>query len=213
MRLTATPRGRSASCRVCPLSRPGRKLSQIVVTFYDKFYDDLWRFMSMERRDGNYHKMSQIVVQNVVTLSWRLLTIVVTFFFLPSPSRRPLLVLADAGSTDSRSVQSCSRQRVVQACCVYHTQAQTARPWTAPKASHLKASHPRFPHCRHFPAFLPSAFSESKILPRFPRTRAADFPQTPISVGGGRGDNPHFPRFRVGRSELLKSDRPYLDRL
>ena len=35
-----------------------RKLSQVVVTFYDEFF--LWRFMSREQRDGNCHKMSQL---------------------------------------------------------------------------------------------------------------------------------------------------------
>ena len=39
--------------------------------------------MSMEERDGNCHKMSQVVVKCLVT------------FFFPSPSRRPLLVFAE----------------------------------------------------------------------------------------------------------------------
>ena len=56
-------------------------------------YDVLWRFMSKEQRDGNCHKMSQ-VVGKCRKLSWRLSQIVVTFFF-PSPSRRPLLVFAE----------------------------------------------------------------------------------------------------------------------
>ena len=47
----------------------------------------------MEQRDGNCHKMSQVVVK-CRKLSWRLSQIVVTFFF-PSPSRRPLLVFAE----------------------------------------------------------------------------------------------------------------------
>ena len=66
-----------------------RKLSWHFMTTYDV----LWRFMSMEQRDGNCHKMSQIV-ETCRKLSWRLSQIVVTFFF-PSPSRRPLLVFAD----------------------------------------------------------------------------------------------------------------------
>ena len=47
-------------------------------------YDVLWRFMSMESRDGNCHKMSQIVV-TCRKLSWRLSQIVVTFFPVPFP--------------------------------------------------------------------------------------------------------------------------------
>ena len=54
----------------------------------------LWQsmtFMSMEQRDGNCHKISQVVVK-CRKLLWCLSQIVVTFF-LPSPSsRRPLLV-------------------------------------------------------------------------------------------------------------------------
>ena len=41
-------------------------------------YDDLWRFMTfyvMEQRDGNCHKMSQVVVK-CRKLSWRLSQIV-----------------------------------------------------------------------------------------------------------------------------------------
>ena len=57
-------------------------------------YDVLWRFMSMDWRDGNCHKRSQIVM-TCRTLSWRLSQIVVTFFF-PSPSRRPLLDFAES---------------------------------------------------------------------------------------------------------------------
>ena len=67
------------------------------MTFYDEFYDDLshlWRFMPMEQRDGNCHKMSQIVLK-CHELSWRLSQIVVTYF-VPSPSRRPLLVFAES---------------------------------------------------------------------------------------------------------------------
>ena len=60
-------------------------------------YDVLWRFMSREQRDGNCHKMSQIVVK-WRKLSWRLSQIVVTFFF-PSPSRRPLLAFTDLRQT------------------------------------------------------------------------------------------------------------------
>ena len=58
-----------------------RKLSWHFMTTYD----DLWRFMSMEQRDGKCHKMSQVVVQ-CRKLSWRLSQIVVTFFSRPLPA-------------------------------------------------------------------------------------------------------------------------------
>ena len=40
--------------------RKCHKLSQIGVTCYDEFYDVLWRFMSMEQRDGNCHKCRKL---------------------------------------------------------------------------------------------------------------------------------------------------------
>ena len=77
-------RGRDRKCH-----KLSWRLSQIVVTnfmtTYDVLYDVLWRFMSMEQRDGNCHKMSQVVV-NVVNcrdvcrkLSWH-------FFSRPLPA-------------------------------------------------------------------------------------------------------------------------------
>ena len=48
-------------------------------------YDDLWRFMSVEQRDRNCHKMSQVVVK-CRKLSWRLSQIVVTFLSCPLPA-------------------------------------------------------------------------------------------------------------------------------
>ena len=62
------------------------------MTFYDGLWRSwhfiLWRFMSMEQRDGICHKMSQIVIK-CCKLSWRLSQIAVTFFlavpFPPSP--------------------------------------------------------------------------------------------------------------------------------
>ena len=58
----------------------------------------------MEERDGNCHKMLQVVVK-CRKLSWHLSQIVVTFFF-PSPSRRPLLVYAESNSRASRDRNS-----------------------------------------------------------------------------------------------------------
>ena len=80
-----------------------------------------------------------------------------------------------------------------------HAPWNCANPWTAPKVNHLKASHPHFRvlavcFFRIFRVFGPRTFSDPYFL-------------------WGRRDNPHFPHFRLGRSELqnvVNSDRPAL---
>ena len=68
---------------------------------------------------------------------------------------------------------------------------QSIKVWSAPRDSHLKASHPQFPHfprlrCPHSPNF-----------PLFPRARAADFLR-PLVGEETLPHFPHLPRFARG---------------
>ena len=70
--------------------------------------------------------------------------------------------------------------------------------WRSPKASHIKANLPHFPH------FLPR--SSCPHFPRFPRFCLCGIPD-PFFLWGER-DLPHFPRFpRIGFESLISKPR------
>ena len=73
--------------------------------------------------------------------------------------------------------------------------------WTAPPASHLKANH-RTSAFSAFSAFSPSAFYafSPSAFSAYSGRRPS---QTPIFCG--KEINPHFPRFRLGQSEILRA--------